>query len=106
MTRLIFYVSLVVMPRIHISIPVSIFKEDKTFVAYTPALDVSTCADTLAGVKERFAELVGIFFEELEQRGTTDEVLESMGWKKVKRTWSAPVEIEHSIESFEVPARS
>ncbi len=68
------------MPRIQISIPVSIFKEDKAFVAYTPALDVSTCADTLAEVKKRFAELVGIFFEELERKGTTNEVLESMGW--------------------------
>ncbi|KKT93775.1 MAG: hypothetical protein UW94_C0004G0060 [Parcubacteria group bacterium GW2011_GWA2_45_14] len=106
MTSPLVYVLLIVMPQIQISIPVSIFKEDKVFVAYTPALDVSTCADTLAEVKKRFAELVGIFFEELERKGTINEVLESMGWKKVKSSWSAPVEVEHSIESFEVPARS
>lgn len=87
-----------------ISIPLSIFKEGDTFVAYTPALDVSTCAATLAEAKQRFADLIGIFFEELERKGTTDEVLESMGWEKVKRSWSAPVEVEHSIESFDVPA--
>ena len=100
------YVLLMVMPRIHISIPVSVFKEDKVFVAYTPALDLSTCADTWTEAKKQFAELVGIFFEELERKGTTGEVLESMGWKRMKRSWSAPVEVEHSIESFEVSARS
>lgn len=89
-----------------IAIPVSIFKEEDVFVAYSAALDVSTCAGTLSEVKQQFADLVGIFFEELERKGTTNEVLESMGWEKVKRSWSAPVEIEHSIESFDVPARA
>lgn len=91
--------------RIQISIPVSIFKEEDTFVAYAPALDISTAAGTLAEAKRRFAELVSIFFEELERKGTTAEVLDSMGWKKMERSWAAPVEVEHSIESFEVPAR-
>jgi len=92
--------------RVQVSIPVSIFKEEDAFVAYTPALDISTAAGTLAEVKKQFAELVGIFFEELENKGTTTEVLESMGWEKVKSAWTAPVEVEHSIESFEVPAHA
>lgn len=89
--------------KILVSLPVSIFKENETFVAHTPALDISTCADTLEEVKKRFEELVMVFFEELEREGTTDEVLESMGWKKSKQAWSAPVEVEHSIENFSVP---
>lgn len=92
--------------QLQISIPVSIFKEENVFVAYTPALDISTCAATLTKVKKQFEELVRIFFEELENKGTTNEVLESMGWQKVKSSWVAPVEIEHSIESFKVPARA
>ena len=91
---------------INFSIPVSIFKERDAFVAYTPALDISTAAGTVAEVKKQFEELVMIFFEELEQRGTTIEVLESMGWEKTRSSWAAPVEVEHSIESFEVPARA
>lgn len=95
------------MPKqLKILIPVSIFKEENVFVAYTPALDISTCAATLAGVKKQFEELIRVFFEELENKGTTAEVLESMGWQKVKSAWAAPVEIEHSIESFKVPARA
>jgi len=92
------------MPKLQISIPVSIFKEDDSFVAYTPALDISTYGTTLEEVKKHFTELVTIFFEELDRKGTTEEVLESMGWKKIKKSWSAPVEIEHSIENFDVPA--
>lgn len=65
------------------SLPISITKEGDTFVAHTPALDISTCADSLAEVKQRFIELVEIFFEELEKKGTADEVLKSMGWEKV-----------------------
>lgn len=92
--------------RIQFSIPVSVFKEADTFVAYTPALDISTAAGTLADVKQKFAEMVAIFFEEIEKKGTTTEVLESMGWQKIERTWTAPLEIEHSIENFEVPAHT
>lgn len=50
------------------SLPVSIFKEGDTFVAHTPALDISACADTLPEVKKNFKELVEVFFEELEKK--------------------------------------
>ena len=86
------------------SLPISITKEGDVFVAHTSVLDISTCADTLVEVKSRFLELVEIFFEELEKKGTTDEVLESMGWQKVESSWEPPVEIEHSIEEFKVTA--
>lgn len=52
-----------------VNLPVSIFREDKTFIAYSPMLDISTCADNLQEVKNRFNELVQIFFEELDRKG-------------------------------------
>lgn len=90
---------------INFSAPVSIFKEGNVFVAYTPTLDISTCADTLKEVKERFEELVLIYFKELERKNTTDEVLTDLGWHKIKRSWQAPIEIEHKIEDFKIPVR-
>lgn len=90
---------------INFSTPVSIFKEGDTFVAYASTLDISTCADTLEEVKRRFGELVSIFFAEIEKKNTTNEVLENLGWQKIKRSWQAPIEIEHQIESFNVPVR-
>lgn len=91
---------------INFSTPVSIFKEGDVFVAYTPTLDISTCADTIKEVKERFEELVLIFFKELERKNTTDEVLVELGWSKAKQSWQAPIEIEHQVKNYRVPVRA
>ncbi len=71
------------MSKIVYSLPVSILKEGEYFVAYTPALDISTYAKTFEKAKMRFEKLVQIFFEELSQKGTTDKVLGGLGWQKV-----------------------
>lgn len=89
-----------------VQLPVSIFREGKSFVAYTPSLDISTCGSTLAETKKRFSEIVEIFFEELDLNGTTKEVLESLGWEKLDHSWSPPLEVSHSIESFDLHARA
>lgn len=65
-----------------INVPVSYFKEDKSFVAYTPALDLSSAGKTLKEAEKNIAEAVSIFMEEILKRGTIDEVLSSLGWKK------------------------
>lgn len=46
------------------SLPVSVLKEGKRFVAYAPALDLSTSGKTYEEAKERFEEAVTLFFEE------------------------------------------
>lgn len=76
--------------KINTNVPVSIFKEDKFFIAYCPVLDISTSAETFEKVRDRFREVVEIFFVELVKRGTLDEVLTGYGWKKAKKTWSSP----------------
>jgi len=88
------------------NLPVSIFKEGETFVAYTPALDISTHGDSLEEAKKQFSELVRIFIQELEQTGKTDEVLQSLGWQKVDHLWQAPIEVDHSIEPFDIPVNA
>lgn len=66
--------------KINSNIPVDILKEGDTYVAYSTALDLSTYAPTYEKVKERFNEAVEIFFEELVDMGTLDDVLTSFGW--------------------------
>ena len=76
-----------------INLPVVFLKEGKRFIAYTPVLDLSTCANTFKKAQKRFEELVTIFFEELERKGTLYEVLTECGWRKVhtpKRDWIPP----------------
>jgi len=88
-----------------VNLPVSILREDKRFVAYTPALDLSTSGKSYKEVKERFNEIVEIFFEEIIKKGTLDEVLQSLGWKKIETRWSPPMVISQESQTIEVPAR-
>lgn len=87
----------------HVKVPVSIFREGKRFVAYSPVLDLSTSGRTLAETRHRFAEVVVIFFEELEDLGTTDEVLTGLGWQRRKRMWQPPVPVSQDIEDIRIP---
>ena len=82
------------------ALPVSILKEGKTFVAYTPALDLSTVGDTFEEAKQRFEEAVQIFFEEITSRGTVNEALLELGWQKQNNDYVPPVVVSHQTENF------
>lgn len=56
-------------------IQVNFLREGNKFIAYTPALDLSTSGKTYKEAKERFAEAVSIFFEEIMEKGTLEDVL-------------------------------
>ncbi|TSC92381.1 MAG: hypothetical protein CEN89_732 [Candidatus Berkelbacteria bacterium Licking1014_7] len=94
------------MKNIYFSIPVSIFKEDKDFVAYSAMLDLSTCADSLEGAQKMFEEATKIFFEELDRKGTINEVLLSLGWKKTNSNWFPPTEISHQTKKFSLALKA
>ena len=85
-----------------LNIPISVLKEGKTFVVYTPALDLSTCGKTRKEAEERFSEAVEIFFEEIIQKKTLDEVLMGLGWTKAKRQWIAPVVVSNEIKTLDI----
>ena len=88
-----------------ISIPVSILREGKKFVAYTPVLDLSTSGADYEEVKARFYEAVGIFFQEILRKGTFEEVLQNLGWEKIRARWIPPVVIAHESQSIRVPLK-
>ena len=93
------------LPYIEAQIYIMFIKEDKTYVAYSPALDLSTCGDTIDQAKKMFLEQVEVFFDELREKGTTEQVLTSLGWKKQKRSnrFVPPVVVESSLQSVRVP---
>jgi len=75
-----------------------IFREGKSYVAYSPALDLSTSAKTYEKAQSRFAEATHIFFEELAKMGTTEKVLAGLGWQKVKSNWRPPVIVSNYVQ--------
>jgi len=91
------------MNKITFSLPVNILKEGKSFVAYTPALDISTVGDTLEEAKNRFEEAVNIFFEETSSAGTLEKALEELGWEKRKKQYYPPVVVDHTSKTFTIP---
>ncbi len=64
----------------HISVPVVILKEGDYMVAYCPALELSAYGRTEDAAKKAFEQIVHIFLEETERKGTLEKVLLSLGW--------------------------
>lgn len=82
---------------------VLITKQNKRFVAYTPALDLSTSGKTKKEVSRRFEEIAGLFLEEIIEAGTADSVLEELGWKKVQKKWTPPQIISSQSVGLKIP---
>jgi len=72
-------------------LPVSILREGDSFVAYTPALDLSTAGSTFEEAQKNFGEAVNIFFKELVEMGTLDDVLTELGWQKQNNNFVPPI---------------
>ena len=62
-----------------ITFTAQVWKEGKTYVAYSPELDVSSCGDSPAEAKSRFREAVSPFLEEAARVGTLNEILAGAG---------------------------
>jgi predicted RNase H-like HicB family nuclease len=65
---------------IRVKVPVMMFKEGDYFVAYCPALELSSYDKTAEEAKKAFEQALEIFIEETERRGTLERVLLSLGW--------------------------
>ena len=82
----------------NVNLPVLVFREDSVFIAYTPALDLSSCGDTFEEAVKKFGEAVEIFLKECTTRGTLDNALASLGWRKTGKPsngWVPPQVVGH-----------
>lgn len=86
------------------SLPVAVIREKKRYVAYTPALDLSTSGRTIKEARKRFVEAANIFLEEIIEQGTADEVLGNLGWQKAQKRWMPPVIVSQQSEQIRIPA--
>lgn len=84
-------------------LPVSIFKEGKTYVAYSPALELSSCGKNVEHAKKMFAEAADLFFDYLVEHNTLEDVLLDLGWQKKNKSFVPPLEVFHGIQSVSVP---
>lgn len=58
------------------------FEQDGDYVvAYCPTLELSAYANTEAKAKKSFEEVLGIFLDDVTEKGTLEKVLLGLGWK-------------------------
>ena len=86
------------------NLPVVITKQNKRFVAYTPALDISTSGKSAKDAKVKFVELANLFLEEIIEEKTADDVLSELGWKKVQKRWTPPRIVSSQSIGLRIPA--
>jgi predicted RNase H-like HicB family nuclease len=72
------------------SFTVHIFKEGGTYVAYAPALDVSSCGATAEEARRNIRDAVRGFLAASADLGTLDEILEEAGYEREGEGWHAP----------------
>ena len=83
-------------------LPVSIFQEGKSFVAYSYAMDLSTSGKNIKQARRRFSEAMQMMIEELVKTKKLDSFLKSQGWTKARKEWDAPRLISPEIEAVAV----
>lgn len=77
-------------------LPILYLREGDVFIAYTPALDLSSYGESFEEARKNFHEAVALFFEDLCDNGTVETVLEECGWTRVTRPtvhWIPPAVI-------------
>jgi len=87
----------------NVSLPVNILREGSKFIAYTPALELSTEGNTFEEAKKNFEEAVLIFFEEITQEKKTEDALSSLGWVRVNAKFVPPTMVSTQNETFSIP---
>ncbi|GAC1624577.1 MAG: hypothetical protein PVS2B2_11410 [Candidatus Acidiferrum sp.] len=70
-----------------IALTVQVWKEGASHVAYSPELDISSCAKTASQAKTRLREAVLLFMEEASRMGTLDEILVEAGFERHGKTY-------------------
>jgi len=91
------------MGKVKFALSVIVIKEGDSFIAHSPALDLSTVGDTFDEAKNRFGEAVEIFFEEISRKGTVDQALTELGWQKQNNEYLPPMVVGSQTENFSVP---
>jgi predicted RNase H-like HicB family nuclease len=59
---------------IKIEFDIFVFKEDNTYVAYCPGLDVSSCENSVEHAKKMLKTAIRLFLEEAEKMNTLEDI--------------------------------
>ncbi|MBL7718757.1 MAG: type II toxin-antitoxin system HicB family antitoxin [Flavipsychrobacter sp.] len=63
-----------------LNVSVLVFQEEGYFIAFCPALKLSSYGDSIEDAKEGFEEVITAYIEETQRQGTLNEDLTKHGW--------------------------
>ncbi len=78
-------------------VTVMLYQQGDYFVAYCPALDLSSYAKTEPDAKASFKEALDIFLEYCEENGTLEQNLLACGWN-LRNGYKQPEEVSVPLE--------
>ncbi len=73
-----------------IAYAVHAFKEDGTYIACVPELDVSSCGSTNDETRKNIRDAVRSFLEASADKASLDGILEEAGYRRRAGHWEAP----------------
>ena len=76
------------------------------YVAYCPALELSSYGDTEAEAQQAFEEALGFFAADTARRGTLDQLLLALGWRLTKKPAAIYEPPRFPMELLNQPARN
>jgi len=65
---------------IEVQLGVLVFQKDEAYIAYCPALELSTYGDRIGDVKTAFDDLIKSYMEDSIKMGTLEKDLRAHGW--------------------------
>jgi predicted RNase H-like HicB family nuclease len=88
--------------KVNVDIIISIFKESKYYVAYCPALELSSYGKTEKEAKAYFEDALKVFLEDTIERGTLEKCLLKFGWtlQQKPEIKYLPPRIENELEKI------
>jgi predicted RNase H-like HicB family nuclease len=91
-------------PEIHFT--VRVWRENGAYVAHTPELDVSSCADSVRKAKSHLREAVSLFLEGAAEMGTLRDILREAGFERSGKAYRAPPVIAREKVKLALPIAS
>lgn len=67
-----------------------VFKEEETYVGYSPELDVSSCGRTQQEAKKNLHQAIQLFIEETRETGSLEDILAEAGYVRDGEQWRPP----------------
>jgi predicted RNase H-like HicB family nuclease len=86
-----------------IQVTTQIVKEGRTYIAYSPELDLSSCGGSKEKALANLKTAVRLFLEEAGKMGTLDQILEEAGYLRRHGRLEAPKFISMQRVSVSVP---